>query len=354
MTPQPLLPNPALISLPTSIPTRLPPFPFPIPMPTPIGAPIGAAYRPNPSVRPVELTTAIALVILAMALRWLPSREGAAVTVRQAASASAAWPSTSRRPPLRQVLGAVFTGCAVGLFIGGSGGLFCGPLSTIGVLIFGSRRVSDSEKRDRLRLIAAAPPVVDLFAAGLAAGLLPADAAAATATAFRPPDQTSPPIPPDPASPPIAPDPASPTIPPDAASPAISPLDRFRPRRFKPRITSPPIDPTVEIARRFADAAQALRQGAEPETAWCPLAVDGATASVAAAAVRASRTGAPAAETVAKAARDLWNAAEQAAQSQLRSAAVRATVPLALCFLPAFILLGVIPTMIGILAELRT
>jgi hypothetical protein len=108
------------------------------------------------------------------------------------------------------------------------------------------------------------------------------------------------------------------------------------------------------IAGRFADAAQALRKGVDPEMAWRPLAVDGATAPVAAAALRASRTGAPAAETVAKAARDLWRAAEHAAQSQVHSAAVRATVPLALCFLPAFVLLGIVPTVIGVLAELRT
>jgi hypothetical protein len=57
---------------------------------------------------------------------------------------------------------------------------------------------------------------------------------------------------------------------------------------------------------------------------------------------------------VAKAARDTWNAAEQAAQAQIRSVAVRATAPLALCFLPAFILVGVVPTALGLLTAFQS
>ena len=315
------------------------------------------AYRPESSVRPVEVATAVALIMLAMALRWAPSR-AAGSALQQTAISSAEWASRARPPSLRQALSAVFTGCAVGLFIGGAGGLFCGMLSSAGVLVFGSRRLSDREKQSRLRLIAAAPPVVDLFAAGLAAGLLPADAASAAATAFMTREQDPPvqAIPELPAQAPLA-----------ARSDRRDRLDRFdakplapypgRLARFRLRQSNPsttrPIEPTLEIAERFAAAARALRQGADPETAWHPLAVDSATAPVAAAAVRASRTGAPASETVAKAARDLWSCAEHASQAQLRSAAVRAAMPLALCFLPAFVLLGIVPTMIGVLAELR-
>lgn len=301
------------------------------------------AYRPDASVRPIEVATAAAFTMLAMALRWAPSRASGS-GLQQTAISSAAWVRHAWRPTPWQLFSAAFAGCAVGLFIGGSGGLFCGLLSAVGVLTFGSRRVSDHEARARLRLVAAAPPVVDLFAAGLAAGLLPADAAAAAATAFITPEHspsiTYEPNPPEP--------PAAPTLP----APHTSRFKRFHPRRLNPRPTLP-IDPTLEIAERFAAAAQALREGADPETAWDPLAVDGATAPVAAAALRASRTGAPASETVAKAARDLWTSAENAAQAQLRSTAVRAAMPLALCFLPAFVLLGIVPTMIGVLAQLR-
>lgn len=261
------------------------------------------ADKPAPPVRPIEVAAAVVLILLALALRWTRPRTASGGAPPQTALASAKWPSSIRRPTFRQALVAVFTGCAVGLFIGGSDGVPIGMVASIGVLVFGSRRESDSERRARLRLIAAAPPVVDLFAAGLSAGLLPADAAAIAANAF------------------------------------VGPLDSAQ--------------PTSEIAERFAAAAQSLRRGVDPEAAWRALAVDSATAPVAAAAVRASRTGAPASETVAKAARDLWRAAEHVAQTQVRSLAVRVTVPLALCFLPAFVLVGIAPTALGILAELR-
>lgn len=265
--------------------------------------------KPSDSVRPIELATAAVLTLLAIVLRWAPSPARRADGLQEAAMASARWASNARRPTFHQVLGAAFTGCAVGLFIGGAGGAVAGVMTGIGVLVFGSRRVSESEARVRQRLIAAAPPPVDLFAAALAAGLLPVDAATVVATAFSGDGREH------------APDEAA--------------------------------EPVREIAARFAAAAGALREGAGPETAWSLLSVDGATAPVAAAALRASRTGAPASETVAKAAKDTRNAAEQAAQAQLRAVAVRATAPLALCFLPAFVLVGVVPTALSLLTELH-
>jgi hypothetical protein len=272
-------------------------------------------HRPSQSARSIELATAAVLTLLAIVLRWAPSRTTRVEGLQQAAVSSAKWASSARRPTLRQVLGAAFSGCAVGLFIGGTGGGVAGVMTGAGLLVFASRRVSESEMRARQRLIAAAPPPVDLFAAALAAGLLPVDAASVVATAFH------------------------------AADGALGDDDGAAPGR--------PVDPVREIAARFAATAQALREGADPEAAWQLLSVDGATAPVAAAALRASRTGAPASQTVAKAARDIWNAAEQAAQAQIRAVAVRATAPLALCFLPAFVLVGVVPTALGLLTELH-
>ncbi len=270
------------------------------------------AHKPAPSVRPTEIATAILLVALAVLLRWLPWRPRSG-GLQDAALASTRWAAAARRPNLRQSLGAVFAGCAIFLFIGGSGGVLVGVMATIGTLVFSSRRVSESEMRARNRLVAAAPPAVDLFAAALAAGLLPVDAASVVATAFVADGATE-------------------------ADPSRRPVT---------------CGSIAEIAQRFAATAGSLREGTDPESAWRLLSVDGATAPVAAAALRASRTGAPAAETVAKAARDTWNAAEQAAQAQIRSVAVRATAPLALCFLPAFILVGVVPTALGLLTALQ-
>ena len=258
------------------------------------------------SVRPVELATAALLVVLATVLRWAPSRSRPADSgLQDVAIASARWISGARRPTVCQTVGAALTGCAVGLFIGGTGGLVAGLLTALGVLAFSSRRIAEREVHIRNRLIAAAPPAVDLFAAALCAGLLPVDAASVVAAAFAGPDGES-------------------------------------------------TGPVGEIAERFGAAARALREGKDPETAWRLLCVDGATTPVAAAALRSCRTGAPASTTVAKAARDTWNAAEQAAQAQIRTVAVRATAPLALCFLPAFILVGVVPTALGLLTEFQS
>lgn len=294
-------------------------------------------HRPDPSVRPVELATAAVLTLLAIVVRWAPSRARRGERLQDAAMVSVKWVTNARRPTPRQTLGAAFAGCAVGLFIGGPGGVLAGAMTGIGVLVFGSRRVSENETRARQRLIAAAPPVVDLFAAALASGLLPLDAATVVATAFH----------------------DGPTLGGDAvsASGAESVAEAesgYRADAASNGAGAAEADPVREIAARFAAAARALREGVEPETAWRLLSVDGATAPVAAAALRASRTGAPASETVAKAARDTWNAAEQAAQAQIRAVAVRATAPLALCFLPAFVLVGIVPTALGLLTELHS
>ena len=267
---------------------------------------LAIVHKPTPSVRPVEVATAVLLSVFALVLRLTPAgHRPSSGGLQEAAIASARWASGARRPTFRQTIGAVFAGCAVGLFIGGAGGVVAGMLTAVAVLVFSSRRISEQEIRARYRLIAAAPPAVDLFAAALAAGLLPVDAATVVATAFGAAEQSG------------------------------------------------NTGPIGEIAERFGSVARALRQGTDPETAWKPLSVDAATAPVGAAALRSCRTGAPASMTVAKAARDTWNAAEQVAQAQIRSVAVRATAPLALCFLPAFILVGVVPTALGLLTELQ-
>lgn len=81
--------------------------------------------------------------------------------------------------------------------------------------------------------------------------------------------------------------------------------------------------------------------------------MDEATAPLAAAVIRAGRTGAPAAATVGRAARELREAAADALAAEVRTVAVKATAPLVLCFLPAFVLLGVLPTAVGLLPHLR-
>jgi pilus assembly protein TadC len=63
---------------------------------------------------------------------------------------------------------------------------------------------------------------------------------------------------------------------------------------------------------------------------------------------RASRTGAPMAESVRLLAADEAERARWDALERARRAGVQAVGPLAACFLPAFVLLGVVPMIVGV------
>lgn len=112
-------------------------------------------------------------------------------------------------------------------------------------------------------------------------------------------------------------------------------------------------DPLGEVAERFREAAAILADTADPVLAWTALRQDPATEPVGTAALRSSRTGAPLAEAVSRAAQATRAAAQQAAQGQVRAVAVKAAAPLGLCFLPAFVLIGIVPTALGLLHEFQ-
>jgi len=95
--------------------------------------------------------------------------------------------------------------------------------------------------------------------------------------------------------------------------------------------------------------ATALRLGAEPAEAWALLAVDEPMRPLVAAMTRAGQRGlAPAAPLKACAAEARRERAHAAAKRS-RSVGVAAAAPLGFCFLPAFVLLAVVPTVIGML-----
>ena len=66
--------------------------------------------------------------------------------------------------------------------------------------------------------------------------------------------------------------------------------------------------------------------------------------------MRASTTGAPLAATVMAVADDERERARWDAEAAARRAGVRAVGPLAACFLPAFVLIGVVPVVAGVAA----
>jgi pilus assembly protein TadC len=66
---------------------------------------------------------------------------------------------------------------------------------------------------------------------------------------------------------------------------------------------------------------------------------------------RALDSGAPVATTVAAVADEQRRRRRWAAEAAARRAGVLAVAPLALCFLPAFVLLGVVPVVLSIAAD---
>ncbi len=90
-------------------------------------------------------------------------------------------------------------------------------------------------------------------------------------------------------------------------------------------------------------ALAAARLGAPPSTAWREVAGEPALAGLARAVVRAHDTGAPLGDVLPRLATSARSARRAAAEARVRTAAVRLTAPLGLAFLPAFVLLGVVP-----------
>jgi Flp pilus assembly protein TadB len=97
-------------------------------------------------------------------------------------------------------------------------------------------------------------------------------------------------------------------------------------------------------------AAQ-IRLGADPAATWLVLADEPALAGLARAAARASVSGSALAPMLARLAQNQRRSAQAEAAARARSAGVRAVAPLGLCFLPAFVLIGIVPAVAGIATE---
>jgi hypothetical protein len=69
--------------------------------------------------------------------------------------------------------------------------------------------------------------------------------------------------------------------------------------------------------------------------------------------VRAQRSGASVTHEVSRLADDLERRAHQHVEERARAVGVRAALPLCGCLLPAFLLVGVVPLVVGLLSSLR-
>jgi Flp pilus assembly protein TadB len=102
-----------------------------------------------------------------------------------------------------------------------------------------------------------------------------------------------------------------------------------------------------EVARALLGVAGLLRLGAEPGPAWGAIA-SGPLAPVAATAIRSAESGIRLATAFERLAAEIR--AEVAAQAAVRAhrAGVTSMAPLAACFLPSFVCLGIVPVVVGI------
>lgn len=175
-------------------------------------------------------------------------------------------------------------GFVVVILIGGLVGVVAGVVVALATPELITRMESRAQRHRRESLERQAPAAADLLAACLAAGATPADAARAVATALG--------------------------------------------------------DPIAESLGRLTGA---LDLGADPSRAWSALGVDAPLRPLARAAARSAETGAPLASMLAAVADDQRDEARARAEATARASGVKSVAPLAACFLPAFLLIGIVP-----------
>jgi len=171
------------------------------------------------------------------------------------------------------------------LLIGIPWGFLLAPITFLGIPIVLSRLEPAAIRQRRARITAELPLAVDLLAACLRAGRPPQSAIGLVATALGGP-----------------------------------------------------------LADLFKQVEHHLNLGADPIEAWSCLLAEPACASFARTTQRALRSGAPLAKTLERQADDTRQARRWTAEEQARAVESRSVVPLGLCFLPAFVVLGIVPT----------
>jgi pilus assembly protein TadC len=190
------------------------------------------------------------------------------------------------RPP---VLGGVAVGVALAVVVGGAAGLALGAGGAVIAVKLLARLEPAASRRLRAGREADLPPVLELLASALAAGLPVPAALAAVA---------------------------------DAAG-----------------------GPLAADLRRVGELS---RLGAGPAAAWADYSDDPVLAPIVRAAQRSADSGAALAGSLGVLAAELRADAALRADATARRAGIVAMAPLGLCFLPAFICLGVVPVIVGI------
>ncbi|ADB29678.1 type II secretion system protein [Kribbella flavida DSM 17836] len=108
------------------------------------------------------------------------------------------------------------------------------------------------------------------------------------------------------------------------------------------------------LAGLLAEVERRLDLGADAIDAWSVLRAEPTCATFARATQRALRSGAPLAKTLESQSADLRQSRRWTAEQQTRAVETRSVLPLGLCFLPAFVLLGVVPTIAATFTDILT
>ncbi|MFI6601791.1 type II secretion system F family protein [Nonomuraea sp. NPDC050536] len=189
----------------------------------------------------------------------------------------------------RTVTTAIPIAIACGLLVGGIPGIAVGAVAFIVTALILHHREPPETKQVRARLTADLPFAVDLMAACLQAGHPISTATETAATAIKGP-----------------------------------------------------------LGDRLAWISTQLRLGADPAPTWTYLTTDPPTAPLGRTMSRSAQTGAPVADALTRLANESRDAARGAALATARTVGIKAVAPLGLCFLPAFVLLGIVPVVAGL------
>ncbi len=192
------------------------------------------------------------------------------------------------RSPRTRLAVSLLTGVAVALVVGGWLGLAVGSAVAIGGQPLLGRLETADQRRRSSRVIADLPLAAVLLASCLRAGRAPEESLAAVADALGGP-----------------------------------------------------------LGDDLTHVAAALSLGSPPAIAWQPLLAQPATARVARTMVRSWESGTPLAQALDGLADAARAAARADAIGRARAVGVHAAAPLGLCFLPAFVAVGLVPVIVG-------
>ncbi|UGQ09102.1 type II secretion system F family protein [Yinghuangia sp. ASG 101] len=190
-------------------------------------------------------------------------------------------------------MAALAAGVAGGLFLGGTAGWIAVPCVAALVDRQLARLPTSADRTRRQRISADLPVAADLLSACLVAGATPVTAVATVASAVGGP-----------------------------------------------------------LGDELRAAASAVHLGGDPARCWSALSADPELAPLGRALARSGDGGAPLAERIAHVADECRERRRSALTTTARRTAVRATLPLGACFLPAFLVIGVVPVVIGLAAPL--